>query len=89
MTIKIKPAYKIVLSGLLENSWGDGSRRNTVWHAQALEDISAGRFRRKAGQLLCSKDAGSYGLAHPLEGQTVKIDCKACVARLEKLGGAQ
>lgn len=58
---KFVPKIKIVLSGLTENSNGDGMKRNSVFHTYVLEDFVDGRLSRSANTYLCSpKDSGSF-----------------------------
>lgn len=84
---------KVVLSGLTENSSGDGRNRATVIHIQTLEDILIGRLTRKAGQLLCStKDAKlwlSNDIPTDLGSVSIKgmpmVTCKACLKRAKFL----
>ena len=90
-TVEIKE----VLSGLSARSWGDGSRRNTVYHIYLQEDYSTGKFRRQAGDFLCSQsDAQGRGNwsdslgknTHALDQQGTPpiVTCKACLHILER-----
>ncbi|MEG0868414.1 MAG: hypothetical protein RSG77_15305, partial [Hafnia sp.] len=54
-------SIKDVLSGLSENSMGNGTNKRTVFHLRVLEDVSWGRTTRKSGDLLCTHAAGSNG----------------------------
>jgi hypothetical protein len=54
-----------VLSGLSANSWGDGSRRNTVYHVVLQEPLHVGRLKRSTGDLLCSTNRGRFDLGGP------------------------
>jgi hypothetical protein len=85
-TIKFHPSYKMVLSGLSENSFGCGTHKKTVWHARLTEDYKNGRMERKKGDFLCAKltrstfdvkDADEWQM-----GQGVEVNCKACVKAL-------
>lgn len=82
--VDIKP----VLSGLLENSWGDGSNKSTVYHLILKEDISIGRFVRGINDFLCSQPKGRHCYSIPnntLENSTQEIvTCKQCLKLLEK-----
>lgn len=54
-------ARKDNLSGLSPNSWGDGSKKNTVYHILLLGDIKAKRLRKSKGDYLCSSRPGMGG----------------------------
>lgn len=83
------PAIKDVLSGLSEQSMGDGRNRATVQHILLLEDLQAGRLSRRAGDFLCTNAAGSNGKrwstpeisAYDGDGRRFapKITCKRCL----------
>ena len=49
------PGKKDVISGLTENSWGDGQKANTVYHVYLKEPLHDGRLYRSAGDFLCSR----------------------------------
>ncbi len=82
---------KDVLSGLSAKSWGDGRGQATVQHILVLEDLFAGRLRRRAGDFLCTAASGSNGKRWSAQvghravdgaGQLYrpKVTCKACLA---------
>jgi hypothetical protein len=82
---------KDLLSGLSAASWGDGRGQATVQHVLLLEDLCAGRLKRRAGDFLCTSAAGSNGkrwsgqVEHRAVdggGQRYKpqVTCKACLA---------
>lgn len=87
---------KEVLSGLSENSWGDGRRKNTVIHLLLEEDWTDGRLRRKKGDFLCTSCSGSNGNSwsgqnlqirhHDGENQQYmpKVSCKQCLKMMER-----
>lgn len=89
---------KSVLSGLAENSWGDGRKRNTVDHVQVLEDLKDGRFVRHKGDFLCTgNDTGKYSdgnlptkeeADHKKFGSSYpyKVTCKQCIKILKRKG---
>lgn len=52
---------KTVLSGLSANSNGDGQNARTVTHVLLLDEISEGRFKRRANSFLCTSASGSDG----------------------------
>lgn len=87
---------KEVLSGLSENSWGDGRRKNTVIHLLLEEDWTDGRLKRKAGDFLCTSKNGSNGnswseqnlhIRHH-DGQNQQympsVTCKQCLKFLKR-----
>lgn len=58
---RFSPQIKIVLSGLSEHSWGDGTRKNTVHHLYVHETFQDGRLKRNANSYLCSpNEAGKF-----------------------------
>jgi hypothetical protein len=81
---------KDVLSGLTENSWGDGRNKATVEHIYLLEPLQDGRLTRAKGDFLCTSSSGTNGMryssvierSHDGEGKTYqpKVTCKACLA---------
>lgn len=87
--VKWTPEIKPVLSGLTENSMGNGCKKNTVFHIFLLEDLKDGKLKRKKGQPLCGNDMGKFGeLAQsddPLRReQALKVSCKACLKIAER-----
>lgn len=85
--------FKAVLSGLSENSWGNGINRRSVMHVLLKEDIQEGAFKRSAGSFLCTTKGGNDGmmyadlerLSSDDEGQYVsEITCKACLKIAER-----
>lgn len=81
--------HKMVLSGLHQNSWGDGCNSRSVVHIQLGEELISGRLVRAKGDLLCSVgDHGSYGTG--VEDDSCKIwqvTCKACLKAAAKIAG--
>lgn len=73
-------AYKIVLAGLRENSRGDGLNRRSVVHAMLYVDLKRGRLQRKAGQLLCGNNGGSFGIGMH-DGEITCPGCKKIIER--------
>ena len=49
------------LSGLSANSFGDGHKKNTVYHLILNEAFKEGRVERKPGEFLCSQSNSKYG----------------------------
>lgn len=85
---EFKPAYKMVLSGLSENSFGCGTFKRTVWHAQLQTDFRSGRMTRTKGDMLCTKLTRSTFDVHTADAQDlqrgVKVNCKRCCEILKK-----
>jgi len=83
--LKISAAYKVVLSGLSEHSFGCGTFKRTVWHALVLEDYGDGRFKRKRSDFLCSPKSRPFDTGFK-SGKDInpKINCKSCQRILEK-----
>lgn len=81
--VDIKP----VLSGLTENSWGNGCNRATVYHIRLKENINQGRLKREDGDYLCSQQTGNayYNTwnADINELQNI-VTCKQCLKRIKK-----
>ena len=80
--------FKSVLSGLSENSWGDGRSLRTVIHVLLLGDVREGRFVRNSGNFLCTAPGGSDGMqwVSPATHRTgehgnfvSEITCKQCL----------
>jgi len=80
-----RPEYKPVLSGLTENSSGNGHKCNTVYHILLEEELHEGRLHRAIGQPLCSKDMGSFGELVGWHDPSfeVEVTCRTCL-RLAK-----
>lgn len=86
---------KEVLSGLSAGSWGDGQRKNTVYHIYTKEEVSQGRFHRPKGEFLCSSVKSRSGAnwsdslgqdSHQLDADGVRQvpTCKRCLEILER-----
>lgn len=86
-----QPGIKMVRSGLLANSSGDGRSRATVVHITLLEPYRAPRLVRFYGDFLCTAGKaaiGSHWDGHQeesVDGEGVrypaKITCKTCLRR--------
>lgn len=86
-------AVKVVLSGLAENSWGDGEKSNTVNHLVLGEDIQLPRLNRNANEFLCSL-GGFVPATEAIKEYQVKVQgitvdtlphlitCKNCLSRI-------
>ncbi|AGA59987.1 hypothetical protein Theco_3983 (plasmid) [Thermobacillus composti KWC4] len=75
---------KSVRSGLLENSWGDGRNKRSVYHVVLEETISIGKLYRKSGDFLCTRDPG--WLKHVDRLEDGRVNCKACLQILNRYG---
>lgn len=95
LPVKWDVGIKDVLSGLSENSWGDGRSKTTVEHIYLLEPLEAGRLTRKEGDFLCTAASGTNGKrwsskiverCHDGEGTAYqpKVTCKACLAAAQR-----
>ena len=94
--VKVTPIYRVVMSGLTENSMGNGVYKNTVTHLRVEEDLTDGkRFNRSAGEILCkSKRNGKKSLWDEesisvcLDGEEYKnkVTCKSCLKILKNKG---
>lgn len=93
LPFKWRAGFKPVLSGLSENSMGNGRNRASVNHIQVMEDIQIGRLKRDAQDFLCTKESGKQWLTDAesisFDGNgvayTPKITCKACLERAKKI----
>ncbi|SFF16576.1 hypothetical protein [Spirosoma endophyticum] len=90
-SIKIKEA----LSGLSASSWGDGQKRNTVYHIYTQEEVRLGRLYRPKGEFLCSPVKSRSGAnwsdslgkdSHRLDADGIKQvpTCKRCLDILKR-----
>lgn len=52
---------KDVLSGLSENSWGDGRNQRTVHHVLLQEPLDVGRLHRNTNDFLCTSASKNNG----------------------------
>ena len=92
LPVKWRSVYKTVLSGLLQNSTGDGRKKNTVVHVLLEEELSDNRFRRKKDELLCTSiEKGKYSVIDAAEEYSdttyqSKVTCKKCIEILSKKG---
>jgi len=86
---------KDTLSGLSENSWGDGRNRATVEHIYLFDALEIGKLKRKAGDFLCTSASNSNGkrwsgivAEHHVDSDgnqyQPKVTCKACLARAQR-----
>ena len=77
---------KDVLSGLSENSMGDGRSSRTVQHIYLLESFTGQRLRRNKGDFLCTSAKGSNGERYSQqiieEGRAPT--CRACLKIADK-----
>lgn len=86
LPFKWEGRIKEVLSGLSENSNGDGWKKNTVVHVRLLEDFKRGRFSRNKGDYLCSpKKTSNWGDG----GIYDAVTCKSCLQRAAILDKTQ
>lgn len=80
---------KEVLSGLSENSMGNGLKKNSKHHIFVKEDIEFGRLKRHANSYLCSPSKAYSGgdwsgtLGNGRNGKHI-ITCKNCLTKIEK-----
>jgi hypothetical protein len=95
LPVKWDVGIKDVLSGLSENSWGDGRSKATVEHIYLLEPLEAGRLTRKEGDFLCTSASSTNGKrwagqiaerCHDGEGNPYqpKVSCKACITLAQR-----
>ena len=93
-------AIRDVLSGLQENSMGDGRNAATVEHILLLEPLACGRLKRGKGDLLCASNrklngknwsgqraerrVGSNG-----EQYKPRVTCKSCLRLARKDGSVR
>lgn len=92
--VKWEPGIKDVLSGLSENSWGDGRNRATVEHILLRGDLVDGQLRRRAGDFLCTAPRGTNGKQWSAQPESTyqtggqeyrpKVTCRACLKIAER-----
>ncbi len=78
---------RVSLGGLGRNSCGDGTTSASVEHVVLEGDLTAGRFRRRSGDLLCSAAVSHFGLSSHGERERTRrfrITCKACLRAAER-----
>lgn len=97
LPVKWDIGQKLVISGLLEGSHGNGINKATVNHILLLEDLNAGRLKRKKGDFLCSSKIGSFNTFHDFRDERIvvkdgegkeyqpKVTCKCCLKILERI----
>jgi hypothetical protein len=83
-------AYRVVLSGLLARSNGDGRYRSTVNHILLAAPLRHGRLSRNAGDMLCSASPRSFDIkvytADDGDRYIPAVDCAACLATAKRHG---
>lgn len=93
--VKYTPIYRVVLSGLTENSAGNGAYKNTVTHLRLEEDLTDGkRFNRKSGECLCKCKRNGKKTLWDEESSFLyddkkhynPITCKSCLKILKNKG---
>lgn len=92
--VKYTPVIRLVMSGLTENSMGNGIYKNTVTHLRIEEDLTTGRFHRKAGECLCKCERKGKKklwddeaiLSHNNKEYYNKVTCKSCLKILKSKG---
>lgn len=82
---------KSVLSGLSQNSSGDGQKKNSVHHLLLEEDFQSGRLKRSTGDFLCTSKSGDNGKrwVNPRvdtgrSNYRPEINCKQCLKILSQ-----
>lgn len=80
----VAACQKLNLSGLTENSNGNGMKRNTVYHAIALNPIDKGRLKRNRYDFLCgASKQRSFGYAGRAASD---VSCPKCKAAIDRYG---
>lgn len=82
-----RSAIKDVLSGLSDNSFGDGRSKSTVNHIYLLDYMKIGRIKRDAGDFLCTTANGSNGKKWSILGTDLQtkfddmpeVTCSSCL----------
>lgn len=96
LPFKWHPAIKDVLSGLSENSAGNGRNRATVQHIRLEEDYADGRLQRSQGDFLCTTASGTNGKnwsnqkpEYWYDGNRLRypapVTCKSCLKAANRL----
>ena len=77
--VQWSPEVKHILSGLSENSWGDGRRRNSKAHIYLSEALE-GRIKRSANSFLCAPSKGAhYNELIQVDKFAEKVTCPKCL----------
>lgn len=85
--------FKSVLSGLSENSNGNGFNKKTVIHILLEDDLNVGRLKRKSGSFLCTAESGDNGKEwvdlkimqnDGIGSYIAKITCRTCLKIAER-----
>jgi hypothetical protein len=83
-------AIKIVRSGLLRGSSGDGRQANSVNHLHVKEPFTAGRLSRTDDRYLCDRNAhvtnhdAEGTSSHEGESYLPTVTCQACLDFMER-----
>ena len=88
--VKWLSGMKDVLSGLGENSWGDGRNAASVTHIWLQEDLHEGKMHRSKGDFLCTSSSGTNGRQWSAQPEDYcfdgdgnhyqgKVTCKSCL----------
>jgi hypothetical protein len=86
------PGHKDVLSGLSEHSNGDGLNARSVVHVMLRAPITDGRFKRAAGDFLCTSAAGTNGKQWSSQAEapaSAQVTCKACLKLTQRWAPAK
>ena len=87
---KFSIEIKECLSGLSENSRGNGTKKNSVTHIYTLESIGFGKLKRAKHEFLCSKVKAhtggnwSWTLGEHAGIKGNQVTCKQCLKLMEK-----
>lgn len=98
--VRWKPAIKDVLSGLSENSMGNGCNKATVIHVYLLEVLNDGKLHRSERDFLCTSEHGSNGKnwsgqreedVYMSNGEVwiSRVTCKACLKLAQRWIGKE
>jgi hypothetical protein len=88
------PGIKDVLSGLSQNSMGNGRNRKTVEHVLLQADLNLPRLKRKKGDFLCTTDRGKrwsdqveeWFVDGDNQPYHPAVTCKSCIEKAERIG---
>ena len=79
------PEIKHRLGGLMENSAGNGTCKNSVVHVYLLEDLHDGRLHRNARDFLCTQPEGNHFKeliteeSEPWNCENLQVTCQQCL----------
>jgi len=85
--VEWRPEVKLVMSGLGEDSFGNGRYKDSVTHIWLVEALDDGRLHRQANSYLCSPATGKLARHIPAidaDSTPIQVTCKRCLEIAER-----